>query len=351
MTIPKVLVRRFAVEYFGTDRNLSALLYDEADPLHSDLVAFLESIDSRTVEAHAQSVVFRDCNEHLDESQRDRVARCEVAEILISTEIENWRKELLIRQSDVRVPEPYCHPDLGDIEFDGDRLVKASLFDRREGAYGRGDTVFQLLPTLLDRANSVYWVDLVLQRLPKDVEVRVRLDPLIRASRVGYLTPVFAMRAYGPPLDWERLKSMRDGYIEAGLWYPDKGAETEVAFTDYVWSRTGGELQFTCEEVPTPEASVRRGGRYLHSIYMPDTGRFIHADGAIRFFEQEEIEQRATKHVREAGKLGRRVKVFRADGPIPRDEWCSLAASFFVWNDEVRGYFKRSGAGTGSSAA
>ncbi len=158
--IPEPLMRRFEVEYFGPDHNLSELLWDAADPLHPTLIKFLETIDPVLVKAHSQRTIFRDCYENRDEERKELEARRELAEIQIASEIGRRRRDHFLQQADVPSPEPYIHPDLRDVEVDEDRLVKASLFDRSQGSYGRGGTVFQLAPTLLTRANSVYWVNL-----------------------------------------------------------------------------------------------------------------------------------------------------------------------------------------------
>ncbi len=168
----------------------------------------------------------------------------------------------------------------------------------------------------------------------------MRLDPLMRAKRDGYMGALFAMRAWGRPLDWSRLHALGDDQEDHGRWYPDEGAETDIAYTDWAWTRMGHELHFVCEEVPTVEACAYRASRYLHSIYGLAAETFFHADGAVRLYGSGEITRRLAEHVRGSGKAGCHVKVFRTDGPIPRDQWCSLAASFFVWNEEVSAYFK-----------
>ena len=87
------------------------------------------------------------------------------------------------------------------------------------------------------------------------------------------------------------------------------------------------------------ETCNTRGSRYFHSIYNPQDEVFIHADGAIRFYTQDELSGRKTTHVRRAGKTGKRVKVFQLDGVIERDAWTTLACAFFVWNEDVMSYF------------
>ena len=50
---------------------------------------------------------------------------------------------------------------------------------------------------------------------------------------------------------------------------------------------------------------------------------------------QRAIRHRHEEHVRQAGKIGVRLKIFRIDHPINRDRFSLIAQAFFVWNDET----------------
>lgn len=327
---------------YDSDYGLRRILYEPGHPLHDELQGFLASLPIDALTASTKrDLKARGCIPPArDLAHAEHLIRVFLAERLVSVEVQIRRRDLLARQKTLELPAPYDHPDLRGVAVDAERLVSVDDFDQwHGGAYARGRTVFQLVPSLFWASNSVYWAHIILQQLPRDVSVRVRLDPLMRADREGYMGPFFAMRAWGQPLDWSRLHTLRDGQVDQGRWYPDEGAETDLAQTDWVWDRAGDELRFVCEEVPTAEASAFRASRYLHSVYDLRTETFSHVDGAVRLFGPHEIGTRITEHVRKSGKAGCRIKVFRADGPIPRDQWCALAASFFVWNDEVRAYF------------
>jgi hypothetical protein len=342
--VPEGLIRDLGAQASDLEGSLGVIARDSGSALHAPLLSFLASIDRETVERRRADESFEFFVHGNTEEQRDRSARLSIACKLIAAEIHMRRRGHLEAQiSGAGVAAPYAEPALKGVRIDEQLLVSTKDFDRGCDAYERASWVFHLCPTLLSQPNSVYWVDLVLRKVPETVDVRVRLDPLMVLPAEDYGSSFYKMCAWGRPLDWARLERLGDGASEDARWFPDEGAKTEIAFTDLVWRRTGGELQFVCEEVPTYEASAYRGSRYFHAIYDRTRGSFSHADGAIRFYGGSEIEQRRALHVREAGKVGVRVKIFRADGEIPRDTWCELAGSFFVWNDDMRKYFEGKG--------
>ncbi len=83
-----------------------------------------------------------------------------------------------------------------------------------------------------------------------------------------------------------------------------------------------------------------RGSRYFHAVFVPSKGEFIHLDAAVRVFEEEELMERLRiGHVRKAGKVGKRHKVFQIDEPVSVESFSNLCAQFFVWNSDVHRYF------------
>ena len=64
-----------------------------------------------------------------------------------------------------------------------------------------------------------------------------------------------------------------------------------------------------------------------------------HLDGALRIYGENEFADRRDQHVRDAGKAGIRLKVFRTDGDVPRESLSVVAQTFFVWNEDVKKYF------------
>lgn len=249
-------------------------------------------------------------------------------------------KRLSLLNTDRQSPQikPYEHPDLQGIEVDSNNLVKLSEFDISLGYLRRGSSVFEILPSIGNSTNSMYWALRILFRLAKQGEIRIRLDPLMVQQSSTYSHLEYRMWVYGKELDWQDIRSLKDD--RHMKWQPDHGWQPDVEFTDLVWSPRDNEIHFACEELPKIEESSVRGSRYFHGIYVPDKHRFIHCDGAIRLYSHHELEQRYSTHVRNSGKTGKRVKIFQADIEITTVDWASLVSAFFVWNRDVEKYFE-----------
>jgi hypothetical protein len=109
--------------------------------------------------------------------------------------------------------------------------------------------------------------------------------------------------------------------------------------TQYAWLPHENEVDFVCEELPVVDEVAERGSRYLHAIYDKASDRVTHLDGAVRVYDANELVARATSHVRNAGKVGIRVKVFRIDRAIEPDLMGDIVQAFFMWNYDVSRYF------------
>jgi hypothetical protein len=155
----------------------------------------------------------------------------------------------------------------------------------------------------------------------------------MRSSRTGYSTMFYKMFVYGRPLTWTKILALQED--SAHRWMPDNPQDSDVCFTDAIWTLRGGEIHLRCEECPAPAAASYRPSRFFHSIIDRDRETITHCDGAIRIFTAEEADRRAATHVRDAGKIGARVKLFQIDGDIQAQHWSEIFRSFFVWNDDI----------------
>ena len=79
--------------------------------------------------------------------------------------------------------------------------------------------------------------------------------------------------------------------------------------------------------------------RYFHAVFSRDRDAVTHLDGACRFFSPKERINRGNLHLRQTGKLGTRIKVFRLDGEIKVGPVAPLGGTFFVWNYDVAAFF------------
>lgn len=254
------------------------------------------------------------------------------AETLLELEVSRLRLSALREDRWVPRPAPYSHSKLADVEIDSNGLVDISNFDRGKGGYCVGDWVYEIAP-ITEARNSCFWTDSAIRALPPETKPRVRLDPYMRSSRQNYRSAFNKMHVFGAHLDWSKIVGLRDDSTHR--WMPNNPERSNWAFTDVVWNPRGKEIHLRCEECPKPTACDYRAARYFHSIFSLDKGSVIHCDGALRIFTKEQSAARLTKHVRDAGKLGTRVKIFQIDGDIGESDWLQLFGSFFVWNDDI----------------
>lgn len=236
--------------------------------------------------------------------------------------------------------KPYDHPDLEGISIDSDGLVSLNDFYydvRYFPGMNRKQTVFEVLLSLPKAVNSMYWTMSELVKMAQTRLVKVRLDPMLFHDVNDYAPAFYKMRVWGKPLDWNRLAKLKEQ--EHSRWFPDPGWQEDVEFTDMVWTPRDDGVHFTCEEVPKLGARYFRASRYSHGIYEPNSHVFIHCDGAIRVYNYEELLSRHQDHVRQIGKIGKRIKTFQIEGEIDTTEWTDLTCSYFVWNNDLLNYF------------
>ena len=174
----------------------------------------------------------------------------------------------------------------------------------------------------------------------KGLNFKIRLDPFIEEDKSKYRKTIQKMLVYGKPLDWKRLKVLKNE--EHGKWIAEK-ANSNIGVTDFVWSPMGNEIHFTCEELPKTNLSGYRGSRFFHAIFDKTTGEIKHCDGANRFYKPEEFKKRTKYHVKDAQvrKIGTRIKIFQLDDRIDQNLFIKLITNFFVWNEDIQNYFGR----------
>ena len=71
----------------------------------------------------------------------------------------------------------------------------------------------------------------------------------------------------------------------------------------------------------------------------------MHCDGALRLFSRDEAEERSAMHVRDAGKIGARVKLFQIDDELDSESWATLLKTFFLWNRDIEKFAAELAAG------
>lgn len=297
------------------------------------VIAALEAIPTSVAaqvdeETHVKlEIIFRS-------KDRDDRARLHLVSSAVAQELHQMRMAEVCNQTNGR-PKPYDHPILNGISVDAEGLVPLSAFQIKGDALCCNDQAFFVLPAV-PASNANYWLLQNIQRKGLVNSVSVRLDPLLHGPETELAGNFYRMDVYGRPLDWDRIRSLRE--IEHGRWMPGT-LSTKSLFTDYAWTPHADEVDFVCEELPPIVEVESRGARYLHAIYDKRSNCLTHLDGAIRFYTPSELDTREKVHVRNAGKIGRRTKVFRTDQPVDPATLSDIVQAFFVWNYDVARYF------------
>jgi hypothetical protein len=333
--ISETVIQHFAANNIPVHYSLPDVVANPNHPFHKEVEALVATFDSREVEESLEGPL-----RYLTWGGRSRDLESQVRQNLailkIDKAISRKRLNAILPPPPGESPLPYQHPQLQNVSVDKNWLVPISNFNSHDCDLAKGDTVFHILPSL-PQLNSMYWASIYLNKLKGVSDVKIRLDPFIISSLVGYTSMAYKMFVYGVPLDWKDIEGLKeDRHMR---WMPDDPEKSHVSFTDAVWSPREDGVHFACEEVPKASYCDERGARYFHSIYSPKNSCFLHADGAIRIYSQEELDRRKNEHVRNSGKSGVRVKVFQVDGNIQRENWCNLVAAFFVWNADLQKYF------------
>lgn len=117
------------------------------------------------------------------------------------------------------------------------------------------------------------------------------------------------------------------------------------SFTEFWWNNNkDGTKQLEIEEIHsdnTPNLMDEMFGcKYIHSLYDPEKKIFIHFDGAVRAYTQDQISDRQYTSMNRIEKHSVYTKLFRMDGAISLDNWKFLISSFMIRNKSVREYFE-----------
>lgn len=331
MIIPNEIIEYFSAKNIEVSFLVPDVINDVENPINQSVKKFIDSINIEILD----NFLADKNNSFMCESYSKEAtyynARIGYISKIIKEEIVKRRIYYICKENYEEIPLPYNHPELKGILIDKNYLVSLPELKNRPLK-----TVFQILPSL-PQLNSMYWCKQHLEKLNDNVAIYIRLDPFMHEPIETYREMFYKMLVYGAPLDWEDITNLRED--RHARWMPSALTSDDVDFTDLVWSPRSDGIHFICEEVPKQSAIELRGSRYFHGIYNPENLYFSHFDGAIRFYKDSEILERKKHHVRNLGKLGKRVKIFQVNSIVDRDSWCNIAASFFIWNQDVIDYF------------
>ncbi len=311
---------------------VTEIIYDPNHSQYQNAMIDIENIDKTELE---EFVIAQKIDRFLDDKENPYLEKCKWYLISkIQNDIAKSRLEALTENI-----LPYNSTNLENLQVRENQLVSIREFELYNNGFKYNNYVYSLTH-ILNGSNSSYWITQSIFSLASNnnLNFKIRIDPFIEIHHSEYSPMSYKMTIYGKPLDWERLKTLREE--EYGQWMNDDGLSNNN-ITDYVWRPEDNEIHFTCEELPNIEEVEIRGSRYFHAIFNKETGKIIHCDGAIRIYSKEELENRLQFHVRKAEvrKVGKRVKIFQLDEEIEQDAFITLITNFMVWNHDVLAYF------------
>jgi hypothetical protein len=153
---------------------------------------------------------------------------------------------------------------------------------------------------------------------------------------------------HGPPLTDDFI----DDPYQTGLTvhkYPDDDPHLSLGYEsiEAFWSpvkKANKTIQM--EEILVPSRK-KVGGvhvlRYLHSIRDIESKSFVHCDGAVRCYTDDQYLQRRNTRVHTAERALHYRKVFRIDGNISSNEWSNISVLWFRGNRLVQEYLSNFG--------
>ncbi len=321
----------FARDPIGPALNLPGLLNAPPADLYDALEEQLALVPEHAVAwACAQPAL-----EHVffisDEKTRDRAARAFVLIDHINEEIGRRR----IAELQIHPPAIASHPALEGISFDAEGLICLGELLNPYRQLIRNGFVFMVAP-VVEQGDSSYWLVRAIVRSGLVERTRVRIDPFLFGEAGAFHALEYRMLLWGKSRSWSALRDSSGS--EALEWQPDS-PDRGVQRTQLAWSARGSECHLEVEELHTLERNEVRGTRYLHAIFDSEIQSIVHLDGAVRILSESEWHARNEMHLKNLGKVGKRVKIFRVDGTVSDDSFATVAASFFVWNDDIPQFF------------
>lgn len=335
--IPDEIVLFFAKDVLGPLLNFDRIADDPDEEIATALALCIESVPEDVAIAATEHPMFSALYgiTGSDEEVLLRARRFVIQDAL-PERIGRLRLATLVAFQGANRPAPYDHPALADLSVDSEGLVDLSHFQIRGQALHRNGFAFTIcLP--VGSPNCTFWLTQSLAEVGAE-HFRIRLDPLLFMEEHLYPPIGYRMLVYGEPLDWTRLRGIREE--DHGKWetFPPSPRR---GITEYSWMPWDDELHFSLEELPPAEHLQCRGSRYAHAIYDKRRDRLSHFDLATRILNHEEYEARCTCRLSKAGKVGIRLKIARSDSMLDREALHRIIPQFFVWNDDAARYFSR----------
>jgi len=324
----KYLASRDKPLYF----EINNIVLDNHHPQRENLFSFMQNINDEELCKTLSNEDYKSFGKQIESLSWEDNAKISIAKSKLFKEVGELRIQTLL-DDNLNPPPPYDLPEFKNIEIDSNGLI--SLSKLRE-LNKTSNKIFQILLSL-PQTNSMYWCIRYLLEISIICDIKLRLDPYLIFNKDGYCQMNYKMFIYGEPPNMYEYNSLKE--INHLKWMSDNHDESDIQFTDAVWIPKGNEIHIIIEEIPKVECNYYRGSRYFHTIYNKTSNKIEHFDGAIRIYSKDEIKMRKDLHVKDIGKIGKRIKIFQIDSEIEIEKWSNVAASFFVWNSDVIKYF------------
>jgi hypothetical protein len=334
LPVPEEIFATFAANPTGVLDKVARIASDPESPLHESVNGFLANIPHAAVAETCADTLFRGF--YGGAQNPDRLARIWFAERFLIDRISERRLERIREVGQGLRLAPYSSTALSDVSVDREGLVRLSDFSFDGSRLTRNQFAFIVLPTT-SSPNSTYWLLRALYSEGIADQCSVRLDPFVFGSVDAFPSVFYKELVYGTSLDWNKIANLRTP--DHGRWFSD-GLNPDAGITEFCWTPRGDEVHFVCEELPKLGGSRTRAARYLHAVYSCKSKMITHFDGALRLYTDSELQHRSSEHLRNAGKQGTRVKVFRTDAAVARDCFSLITQAFFIWNIDVVSYFR-----------
>ena len=244
-----------------------------------------------------------------------------------------------------------------ELEFDKDNLLKGlgnSLTFNKEGFFYEDKYVIPFHPWLRPHLSGGFtdtlarcWGQCSLSFLG----MQVAEDILIDAR--SYMESFTKAYIYGPKgitvakLQDPRFPEDPSGTLTVHAQVDNNSPHAQffpLRRVEMMWSAKNGMKTIQIEEVVTKCNRIARESskilnRYVHAIWDIGKQCFVHFDGAVRIYCEENYQSRCETNIKSNSKSDGYMKLFRLDGMVPLAVFEDLTVKFFHMNPLVLEYF------------
>lgn len=149
---------------------------------------------------------------------------------------------------------------------------------------------------------------------------------------------------YGPKFIRKDISKIPDGVAVHGI-RNESGKFRQIYKTDFFWHTKNNVKTLEIEELVDKaypiDLDVEKGypAKYVHTEFDLDAKKFVHLDGAIRIYNENNWEKRKTIDINKFTGVADRIKLFRVDHELEFEDWLKLVHFFFRSNEHIIEYF------------